>query len=256
MQETVVIDCFPESVKRYRKGYGVVVIDVVRATTTAVTAVAMGRRCFPVPCLETAFRLRGRLDHALLVGELGGRMPDGFDMNNSPAELELRSDIFRPAILLSSSGTTLIHAAGECAIAYLACFRNYTAVASHLAGRHTKVAIIGAGSRGEFREEDQMCCAWIARDLIKAGYQPKDDSTVQIVERWKSVPPSACLEGKSANYLRESGQVRDLDFILAHVNDLDAVFTLQHNEVVMVMDRRSREGPPGSSNDQMTTTTK
>ena len=29
----------------------------------------------------------------------------------------------------------------------------------------TRVAVIGAGSKGEFREEDQICCAWIAAGL-------------------------------------------------------------------------------------------
>ena len=51
MASHVVIDCFPESVARYRSGYAVVAIDVVRATTTAITAVAMGRRCFAVPTI-------------------------------------------------------------------------------------------------------------------------------------------------------------------------------------------------------------
>jgi 2-phosphosulfolactate phosphatase len=253
MQGTVVIDCFPDSVKRYRKGYGVVVIDVIRATTTAATVVAMGRRCFPVPSLEAALLLRGTLDNPLLVGELGGRMPEGFDMNNSPAELALRSDIFRPIILLSSSGTKLIHAARECEIAYLACFRNHAAVASYLVGRHSRLAIIGAGSRGEFREEDQMCCAWVARDLIKAGYKPKDDRTVEIVERWSGTLPGACAAGKSANYLRSSDQIRDLDFILAHVNDLDAVFALEHDEVVMVSDKCPGEARPSVLNNRTTT---
>ncbi len=243
MQETVVIDCFPDSVRFYRKGYAVVAIDVIRTTTTAVTVVAMGRRCFPVPSIEAAFLLAGKLDDPLLVGEFGGKMPDGFEINNSPAELALRTDIFRPMILISSSGTKLIHAAGQCDAAYLACFRNHASLARHLVGRHPRVALIGAGSRGEFREEDQMCCAWIARDLIKAGYKPKNGRTVEIVERWGGAAPKACAEGKSVDYLRSSGQLEDLDFILAHINDLDAVFTLARDEITMVPSGRDHNRP-------------
>ncbi len=161
-------------------------------------------------------------------------MPGGFDMNNSPAELALRTDIFRPLILLSSTGTKLIHAARECETTYLGCFRNHASLARHLVGRHPRVALIGAGSRGEFREEDQVCCAWIAADLMKAGYKPKDGRTVEIVERWGVALPNACVDGRSAEYLRKSGQMKDLDFILTHINDLDAAFMLEHDEIVMV----------------------
>src|SRR5262249_2168924 len=140
------------------------------------------------------FQLAQRLHDPLLVGELQGEMPSDFHMNNSPAALAARADIFRPVVLLSSSGTGLMHEAGKCAAAYLACFRNYSCAARFVRG-HPRVAVIGAGSRGEFREEDQMCCAWVAAELINAGYEPKDMRTVQIVERWRDAPPSACTTG-------------------------------------------------------------
>src|SRR6266853_3166714 len=108
MRKTVVIDCFPESVETYRNGYAIVAVDVIRATTTAVTAVALGRRVYPVPSLEEAVPLAAKLPNPLLVGELGGSMPYGFDLNNSPADLESRTDNHRPMLLLSTSGTKLI----------------------------------------------------------------------------------------------------------------------------------------------------
>ena len=92
MRKTVVIDCFPERVEAYRNGYALVAVDVIRATTTAVTCVTLGRRCFPVPSLEEAVPLAARLPNPLLVGELGGSMPYGFDLNNGPADLESRTD--------------------------------------------------------------------------------------------------------------------------------------------------------------------
>ena len=82
------IDCFPESVGAYRNGYAIVAVDVIRATTTAVTASRTWPKCFPVPSLEEAVPLAAKLYNPLLVGELGGSMPYGFDLNNSPADLE------------------------------------------------------------------------------------------------------------------------------------------------------------------------
>jgi len=231
---TVVIDCFPESVKRYREGYAVVAIDVVRATTTAVTAVSTGRRCFPVPSIEMALPLAARLDHPLLVGELGGNMPYGFDMNNSPAEMAQRKDVMRPIILLSSSGTQLMYSSRECDAAYVCCFRNVGATVSHLVERHKHVAVIGAGTRGMFREEDEMCCAWVAGGLHRAGYAAEDDTTLETIRRWSGAPVDAFIGGKSAEYLRKSGQTRDLDFIIEHVNDLASAFIVKHDEVVRI----------------------
>ena len=205
MVRSVVIDCFPSSVQRYTRGHAIVAIDVIRATTTAITTVSLGRQCFPVDSLTAAFKTAARLTNPLLVGELGGKMPQGFDVTNSPAQLALRSDISRPAILLSSSGTQLICAAAVvCPAVYLACFRNWASLSRYLLGRYSRIAVIGAGSRNEFREEDQMCCALIAGELIEEGYEPENQQTLDIVERWRGVALTACTNGKSAGYLRSS----------------------------------------------------
>ncbi len=232
MRKTVVIDCFPESMQNYRDGYAIVAVDVIRATTTAVTGIALGRRCFPVPSLEAAVPLAAKLTNPLLVGELGGSMPYGFDLNNSPADLTMRTDIHRPMILLTTSGTRVICGAQEWQAVYIACLRNYRAQVAHLANHHPKVAVIGAGSRGQFREEDQLCCAWIAEGLLAAGYEPQNAKTISIIEQWSGVPVGTICNGASADYLRNSGQIRDLEYILAHIDDLDDVYRFEQGQVV------------------------
>lgn len=92
-------------------------------------------------------------------------------MNNSPADLDGRTDIDRALIMVSSPGAPLMIEAGRLSGgADVACLRNFSAIASDLIDDHRRVAIIGAGSRGEFREEDQLCCVWIGRLLLNAGY--------------------------------------------------------------------------------------
>jgi 2-phosphosulfolactate phosphatase len=232
MKRTVIIDCFPESVHRYRSGHAIVAVDVVRATTTAVTAVACGRRCFMVPTVNAALVLARRLENALLVGEQSGIAPPGFDLNNSPSELLRRHDLERPAVLLSSSGTRLCHEASRCEAAFVGCLRNYSSVARHLAGRFAAIAVIGACSRGSFREEDQLCCAWIAEQLIGFGYQPQDRRTLGLIRQWHGKPVDAWIDNQSAAYLRSSGQSADLEFIIQHIDDLSPLFTLRNNEVI------------------------
>lgn len=235
MSKTVTIDCFPESAQRYCESHAVVVIDVIRATTTAVTAVHLGRRCYAVPSIEAALPLAARLQDPLLAGELGGNMPYGFDLTNSPAHIAQRDyDATRPMILLSSSGTQLIHNAASAPALYIACLRNYSAAARHLVDRHRRVAVLGAGTRGEFREEDQLCCAWIARELVAAGYSASDEKTSEMIERWKDAAVETITASNSAEYLRNSGQLDDLDFILEHVDDLPAAYRVKQGEVLEV----------------------
>ncbi|MBV9126125.1 MAG: 2-phosphosulfolactate phosphatase [Planctomycetes bacterium] len=245
MKKTVVINCFPESARLYRHGYAVVAIDVIRATTTAVTVVARGGRCFPVPSLEAARAQAGKLKNPLLAGEIHGIQPDGFDLNNSAAEITLRKDLSRPVVLLSSSGTKLIHEAADCEAVYLACFRNYSAVAAHLAGRYARIALLGAGSLGRFREEDQMCCAWIASRLLRVGFQPENELTAAVARRWDGAPAVECLISESAEYLKRTGQVQDLNFVLDHVDDLDAVIKMEGGEAILLRKERFGGEPNG-----------
>ena len=230
----VVIDCFPDSAERYAGSHAIVAVDVIRATTTMVTAVAEGWRCFPVATLNDAAVLAAELPDALLAGELGGNKPDGFEITNTPVGIACRTDRHRPLVLLSTSGTDLLCRAAKAEAAYAACFRNVNATADYVALRHDRVAIIGAGSRNEFREEDQMCCAWIAERLLAAGFSAEDERTVEVMDRWRNLPVDACLISHSVDYLRLTGQLDDLEFVLRHINDVDGVFALGGRELVRV----------------------
>jgi 2-phosphosulfolactate phosphatase len=231
---SVVIDCFPESVRKYSKDFAIVAVDVIRATTSAVTAVAKGRRCFFVTSVAEAFETAKRLKNPLLIGEVAGQMPDGFDLTNSPAKIFAHADVQKPMIILSSSGTHLLSAMKDFKYGYVASLRNYRSTIDILAKKHDRVAVIGAGSRGEFREEDQFCCALIAGGLVAAGFEPLDERTTRIVDRWKEEPVESCLVGASVEYLLKTGQENDLKFIREHVDDLDSVFLISRDEIVKV----------------------
>ncbi|TML71180.1 MAG: 2-phosphosulfolactate phosphatase [Actinobacteria bacterium] len=214
----------------YRDGYTLVAVDVIRSTTTAVTGVALGRRCFPAASVDDALRLAESLDDPLLVGESEGSMPDGFDLTNSPAQLAERDDKERPMVLLSTSGTRLITSAGRGV--YVACLRNLRAQVNELDRHHPRVLLVGAATRGEFREEDQLCCARIAAALLDRGYEPADEETEAIVDRWRGCPTDAFVGGGSTQYLRRTGQLHDLEFILGCVDDLDDVFVFDGAEIL------------------------
>ena len=233
MNRSVVIDCFPASAQRYVETHAIVVVDVLRATTTATTALALGRRVFPVQTTDEAFVLASKLSEPLLVGELGGNMPFGFDLTNSPLQVASRDDSYRPMILVSSSGTQLLmNAARGKGAVYVACLRNLSAMVGHLVRNHDAVAILGAGSRGQFRREDQIGCAWLAEKLLEEGFTAETADTLKYVDRWSGADLNVIRAGRSAAYLLKSNQESDLDYVLAHIDDLGVVPQMSGCEIV------------------------
>src|SRR5438067_1607265 len=90
MPRDVFVHLVPQLVEPGRLQGGIaVVIDVLRATTTIVHALAAGCLCVR-PCVEIAdaHALAATLPagSVLLGGERGGRPIPGFDLGNSPAE--------------------------------------------------------------------------------------------------------------------------------------------------------------------------
>ena len=221
----VTIGCFHEHLPPVAREATVVAVDVIRAAT--------GKRVYPAGSIEAAVRLAADLDRPILAGELGGVQPYGFDMQNSPCEMEELGDASRPIILLSTSGTRLMMEAASRGACRAACLRNAGAQAAQLAREGADAVILGADSRGEFREEDRLCAARIARPLLEAGHSAGDRLTAEIIERWGDAPDDALLQSRSARYLRETAQEHDLEFVLEHIDDLAATFSLSDGAVRM-----------------------
>ena len=230
----VAIDCISESTRQYDKNTAVVVIDVIRSTTVIATALKVGQRCFFAPTVEEAVLLAKHLDKPLLVGEVGGNMPYGFDLKNSPVDIEKYPDKHRPIIIVSTSGIPLLYSLRNSSSVYVACLRNCAATVELLKNHYKNVKLFGAPTRGEFREEDKLCCSWIAAGLMKAGYMCDDRKTLQLVNNWKDKSVQVCAAGNSAKYLIETRQKKDLTFIIKHVNDYNSALTISCDEVVKV----------------------
>ena len=227
----VVIDSLPRSGARYRDRYAIVVVDVIRFSTTATTGLYYGRDVYPVSTTDDALELAGTLDKPLLAGEQGGNVPFGFHLTNSPVLISALSLVpsgdytnsDRPVILVSSSGTRLFANSLGSTNVYVGCLRNLSALADHLAQNETEVAVLGAGTRGAFRREDQIGCAWIAERLVARGFEFEDAETESIVDEWRGCDLETIRDGRSANYLTSTGQAHDLEYVLHHVDDLKVV---------------------------------
>lgn len=228
---TVIIDSLPASAAKYVEDWAIIAVDVIRFTTTAATALSIGRTVFPARSADEAFGVASKLQNPLLAGELGGNVPYGFDLPNSPVQvMALRqvpcgffTSADRPIVLVSSSGAQLVMNSLEAEHVYLGCLRNISPLTEYVSTRHERVAILGAGTRGDFRREDQLGCAWLAERLVERGFDCADAGTRDLIAKWHGSGTETIREGRSAEYLRRTGQVHDLEFILHYQEDLSVV---------------------------------
>ena len=145
----------------------VVVIDVLRATSTIITGIENGaERIIPVEDIETASRLVGPSDHEikLLAGERKGLPIDGFDLFNSPLEFTSETVSGKTVILTTSNGTRAIVAAEKANKVLIGAITNVGAVA-HRVHSETDLVILCSGNEGGLAVEDLLCGGMIIRRL-------------------------------------------------------------------------------------------
>ena len=146
----------------------VVVIDVLRAFTTAAYAVAAGAsEVVLVATVEQAFALRERrFPGALLVGEVGGRPIAGFDHGNSPEAVAALDLAGRRVILRSSSGTQGVVRATSASSLWLGSLVTASATARALAGQELATLVACGAPQGPDGDEDEACAELLEARLL------------------------------------------------------------------------------------------
>ena len=143
----------------------VVVIDVVRAFTTAAFAFAAGARdILLVSAVEEALALRSRFPGSLVMGEVGGLPPPGFDFGNSPAAIAHQNLRGKRLIQRTGSGT---QGAVRCQAAPLLLAASFVCARATLGylrqARPEAVTMVAtAHDRGD---EDMACAEYMAANL-------------------------------------------------------------------------------------------
>lgn len=157
-------------------------IDVLRASTTMITALANGaERVVPVADVEAARRLaRACGPAALLGGERGGVRLAGFDLGNSPREYSAARVAGRTIVITTTNGTAALAAARGAREILVAAIVNRAAAAAairRLAGADEDVHLVCAGTDGRVSAEDVLAAGAIlaaagadsAADTLDAG---------------------------------------------------------------------------------------
>ena len=151
-------------------GRGVVVIDVLRATSSIVTALSAGAKAIvPAATSEEAVRLTANLerDGIVLAGERRMVKIEGFGLGNSPREMTPDAVRGKTVFLATTNGTPALVAAQGGDPVLVAAALNFSAVADRaraVFAERGDLVIICAGREKQFALED----AYTAGRLIKA----------------------------------------------------------------------------------------
>ena len=185
-----------------------VVIDVLRASTTIVTALAHGAAGVrPVLTVEVARALAASFGSGVLLGgERGGLRIDGFDLGNSPLEYSRARVAGRRIVITTTNGTAAVDACTDASEVLIGAIVNRAAAAARareLAVAHgtSTIHLVCAGTDGEVTEEDRLAAGAI---LDAAGRLPGgsddtlDASATAALETFRGVLSAAADTGAAS----------------------------------------------------------
>lgn len=165
-------------------GGAVVVIDVLRATTTIIHAIAAGARAV-IPCLEIdeARRVAAGFPpgEALLGGERGGVRIEGFDLGNSPEEYNRATVGGKTVVMTTTNGTRAMMLCRQAKRVLVGAFVNASSVARALV-QEEQVHLLCAGTEGEITREDVLFAGRVADCLLRElpGSKPEQNDPCRI----------------------------------------------------------------------------
>jgi 2-phosphosulfolactate phosphatase len=150
----------------------IVVIDVLRASTTIAFAMRSGaREIIPVATVDQAMKIVGNLfsTSTLLCGERGAKRVEGFHLGNSPAEYTPEAVDGKSLILTTTNGALALTKAKHTKNCFVASFVNLSAVAQAVSElpdiAQNGLAIICSGREEEFSLEDAVCAGMLLFSL-------------------------------------------------------------------------------------------
>jgi 2-phosphosulfolactate phosphatase len=161
----------------------VVVIDVLRAFTTAAYAFANGAsKIHPVSSVEEALKLKSRISGSLIMGEVDGFKPESFDFGNSPTEINRQVLTGRTLIQRTSAGTQGVIRTMEADHQFAASFVLARATAMKIRQMNPDLVsfIVTGESMGRDGDEDLACGEYIEA-LIK-GQNPDPNNYIERIE--------------------------------------------------------------------------
>jgi 2-phosphosulfolactate phosphatase len=199
-----------------------VVVDVLRATTVMVHALAAGCESI-VPCgeVEEAVSLaterpRGSV---ILAGERQGLPIPGFDLGNSPDAFTADACRGKTLVMTTTNGTRALLACRGADRVFVAAFPNLGATASALRALGRPVHVVASGTDGRVSFEDAALAGAVVQSLGR-GWVAGNDQALIVSGLWESVArevergrplADVLARGRGGRRVREIGLGPDIE---------------------------------------------
>ncbi len=155
----------------------IVIIDILRATTTCVVALENGaRQIIPVNSIEKAQTYN--LYDYILAGERNGKKVDSFLLGNSPQEFTSEIVKDKKIVFTTTNGTKAIDLCGDHHNILISSYRNISATINQLIESKQDVLLFCSGWKGQINIEDTLFAGEIIDELKNHGtFTLSDDAS-------------------------------------------------------------------------------
>jgi 2-phosphosulfolactate phosphatase len=205
----------------------VVIIDVLRATSTIATALHNGAKCvIPVDSISRCMEL-GKQIEGITAGERDGKIAEGLEYGNSPFEYPRNFIEGKTLVLTTTNGTRLLHIALEKGATEIitGAFNNLSAVCDHLIEMNQNVILGCAAWKDKVNMEDALFAgAVISR--VRQHFQIDCDSSHMaeaMYEKGKKDLFSFMKKNNASHYHRLMGFGLEKDIRYCLIEDVDNV---------------------------------
>ncbi len=147
-----------------------VIIDILRASSTIITALHNGaKRVIPCGTPETARQIRAEsIGHSVLLGgERGGVRIEGFDCGNSPSEYSEDRISGRTIAFTTTNGTQALLKSAAAETVLIGAFINRKTLISRLQGDQRPIHLVCAGTDGSITGEDVLFAGAVVDALTR-----------------------------------------------------------------------------------------
>lgn len=197
----------------------VVVIDMLRATSVIVTALANNaKEVFPMLTVEEAFNKKEEIlrdeKEVLLGGERKALKIEGFDFSNSPLEYTSEKVKGKTIILSTTNGTRAINLSLKAKEILIGAIINAKAVTDELKKLNKDVVFINAGTNGEFSMDDFICSGYMISLLCEKGNHDLSDiaKTAKYIYENNTNLIDYMKEARHFNILKSLNLTKDLEY--------------------------------------------
>lgn len=158
------------------QGKIVVVVDIFRATSTMVAALANG--ISEIKTCSDLEECRSMSQQGYLIaGERNGKTADGFQLGNSPLAYLNGEYQGQKLAMTTTNGTLAISKSVGADEILIGAFPNLSATVSYIQSAHKDVLIHCAGWKSKFNLEDSLYAGALAKTL-ESSHQTEDDATI------------------------------------------------------------------------------